>query len=180
MSLPFSVRAQFPVLQQEVNGRPLVYLDSAASSQKPYSVIQAVDAYYSEIHANVHRGAHELSIRATEAYEGAREVVADHIGAAPAEVIFGDPDAPAPTGVIEAGCFRQIEFAGILSGSDAGPYAEALIDFMLGETFQEDIPLNMFVFPANENAALPAEFLEHTVVPVSPAVVDPADIRVLD
>jgi cysteine desulfurase/selenocysteine lyase len=82
------IRADFPILGRLVHGFPLVYLDSAASSQKPYSVIQAVDAYYSEIHANVHRGAHELSIRATEAYEGAREVVADHIGAAPAEVIF--------------------------------------------------------------------------------------------
>ena len=83
------IRADFPILGRLVHGHPLVYLDNAASSQKPYSVIQAVDAYYREIHANVHRGAHELSIRATEAYEGARGVVADHIGAASAdEVIF--------------------------------------------------------------------------------------------
>jgi len=83
------VRADFPILGRLVHGSPLVYLDNAASSQKPYSVIQAVDAYYQEIHANVHRGAHELSIRATEAYEGARAVVADHIGAASAsEVVF--------------------------------------------------------------------------------------------
>jgi len=83
------IRADFPILGRLVHGHPLAYLDSAASSQKPYSVIQAIDAYYRETHANVHRGAHELSIRATEAYEGAREVVADHIGAASAsEVIF--------------------------------------------------------------------------------------------
>jgi cysteine desulfurase/selenocysteine lyase len=83
------IRADFPILGRLVHGHPLVYLDNAASSQKPYSVIQAVDAYYREIHANVHRGAHELSIRATEAYEGAREVVADFIGAKSAdEVIF--------------------------------------------------------------------------------------------
>jgi cysteine desulfurase/selenocysteine lyase len=83
------IRADFPILGRLVHGHPLVYLDNAASSQKPYSVIQAVDAYYREIHANVHRGAHELSIRATEAYEGARAVVADHIGAASAsEVVF--------------------------------------------------------------------------------------------
>ncbi|MEK6253922.1 MAG: SufS family cysteine desulfurase, partial [Gemmatimonadales bacterium] len=83
------IRADFPILGRLVHGSPLVYLDNAASSQKPYSVIQAVDAYYSEIHANVHRGAHELSIRATEAYEDSRAVVADHIGAASAdEVIF--------------------------------------------------------------------------------------------
>ena len=83
------IRADFPILARLVHGVPLVYLDNAASSQKPYSVIRAVDAYYMEIHANVHRGAHELSIRATEAYEGARGVVADHVGAAsPSEVIF--------------------------------------------------------------------------------------------
>jgi cysteine desulfurase/selenocysteine lyase len=83
------IRADFPILARLVHGVPLVYLDNAASSQKPYSVIQAVDAYYREIHANVHRGAHELSIRATEAYEGAREVVAEHMGAASSsEIIF--------------------------------------------------------------------------------------------
>ena len=83
------VRADFPILGRLVHGSPLVYLDNAATSQKPYSVIQAVDAYYREINANVHRGAHELSIRATEAYEDSRAVVAEHIGAESAdEVIF--------------------------------------------------------------------------------------------
>jgi cysteine desulfurase/selenocysteine lyase len=83
------IRADFPILGRLVHGSPLVYLDNAATSQKPYSVIQAVDAYYREINANVHRGAHELSIRATEAYEESRAVVAEHIGAASAdEVIF--------------------------------------------------------------------------------------------
>jgi cysteine desulfurase/selenocysteine lyase len=83
------IRADFPILGRLVHGSPLVYLDNAATSQKPYSVIQAVDAYYREINANVHRGAHELSIRATETYEESRAVVAEHIGAASAdEVIF--------------------------------------------------------------------------------------------
>ena len=83
------IRADFPILERRVHGLPLVYLDNAASSQKPYPVIQAVDSYYREIHANVHRGAHELSIRATEAYEGARSVIADHIGAESAdELVF--------------------------------------------------------------------------------------------
>jgi cysteine desulfurase/selenocysteine lyase len=83
------IRADFPILGRLVHGFPLVYLDNAATSQKPYSVIQAVDAYYREIHANVHRGAHELSIRATEAYEEAREVVAAYVGAASSsELIF--------------------------------------------------------------------------------------------
>jgi len=89
---PFDVeriRADFPILGRLVHGFPLAYLDNAATSQKPYSVIQAVDAYYREINANVHRGAHELSIRTTQAYEDSRAVVAEHIGAVSAdEVIF--------------------------------------------------------------------------------------------
>ena len=83
------IRADFPILSRLVHGYPLVYLDNAATTQRPESVVQAVVACYREINANVHRGAHELSIRATEAYEGAREVVADHVGASSArEVIF--------------------------------------------------------------------------------------------
>ncbi len=83
------IRADFPILSRRVHSAPLVYLDNAASSQKPLSVIEKVSAYYRESHANVHRGAHELSIMATEAYEEARAVVADHIGAEhDGEVIF--------------------------------------------------------------------------------------------
>lgn len=83
------VRADFPILSREVHGRPLVYLDSAASSQKPTRVIRAMTEYLEQHHANVHRGAHQLSIEATDAYENARSVVAGFIGASdPAEVIF--------------------------------------------------------------------------------------------
>ena len=86
---PVRMRAQFPALDQEVNGKPLVYLDSAATSQKPKAVIEALDAYYEHDNANVHRGIHELSRRATEGYEGARAKVAGWVGAAePAEIIF--------------------------------------------------------------------------------------------
>ena len=63
-------RADFPALQQKINDHPLVYLDNAASSQQPNAVIDAVTAYQSHDHANVHRGVHTLSHRATEAYEG--------------------------------------------------------------------------------------------------------------
>jgi len=83
------VRADFPILGREVHGRPLVYLDSAASSQKPRAVIEAMSDYLSMHHANVHRGAHELSVEATDAYEGARQTIAAFIGAAnPDEVVF--------------------------------------------------------------------------------------------
>jgi cysteine desulfurase / selenocysteine lyase len=84
-----AIREDFPILRQEVRGNPLVYLDSAASSQRPTAVLDAVRRYYMHDHANVHRGLHELSSRATDAYEGARQKVADFIGAASAEeVIF--------------------------------------------------------------------------------------------
>ena len=69
-----AIRADFPILQREVHpGVPLVYLDSAASSQKPTAVIAAMDTYYRQHNANVHRGIHQLSDEATTAYEGARE-----------------------------------------------------------------------------------------------------------
>lgn len=75
-----TARAHFPILDQEVNGKPLVYLDNAASTQKPTSVIEAVARYYQEDNANVHRGIHELSRRATEAFEAARATVAAFVG----------------------------------------------------------------------------------------------------
>ncbi|UCG75915.1 MAG: cysteine desulfurase [Gemmatimonadota bacterium] len=84
-----AVRRDFPILDQLVHGRPLVYLDSAASAQRPRQVTEAIRRHYETSHANVHRGAHELSLRATEAYEGARASVARHIGASSeAEVVF--------------------------------------------------------------------------------------------
>ncbi|MBV7505882.1 cysteine desulfurase [Bacillus sp. sid0103] len=83
------IRAQFPILDQEVNGKPLVYLDSSATSQKPLQVIEAIEKYYREINSNVHRGVHTLGTRATDAYEGAREKVRKFINAkSTQEVIF--------------------------------------------------------------------------------------------
>lgn len=84
-----AVRQDFPILNQDVNGHPLVYLDNAASSQKPVQVIEAVDAYYRLDNANVHRGVHRLSQRATDAYEGARDKVRGFINAkSDKEIIF--------------------------------------------------------------------------------------------
>ena len=84
-----NVRADFPVLHQQVNGKPLVYLDNGATSQKPRSVIDALVHYYERDNSNVHRGLHALSMRATDGYEGARTRVAKFINAAdPAEIIF--------------------------------------------------------------------------------------------
>lgn len=90
MSLdPQKIRADFPILHQQVNGKPLVYLDNGATSQKPRAVIDALVRYYERDNSNVHRGLHALSMRATDGYEGARARVAKFINAAdPAEVIF--------------------------------------------------------------------------------------------
>ena len=83
------VRADFPILHQQVNGKPLVYLDNGATSQKPRAVIDALVHYYERDNSNVHRGLHALSMRATDAYEGARARIATFLHAAdPAEIIF--------------------------------------------------------------------------------------------
>ncbi|MGD6871187.1 cysteine desulfurase [Sutcliffiella horikoshii] len=81
------IRQQFPILHQEVNGNPLVYLDSAATSQKPLAVIEALEKYYKGYNSNVHRGVHTLGTRATDGYEGARDKVKNFINAAHREEI---------------------------------------------------------------------------------------------
>lgn len=84
-----NVRADFPILSRQVNGNRLVYLDSAASSQKPRSVIESQKEYLSHFHSNIHRGVHALATQATEAYEGAREKIRAHFNASlPSEIIF--------------------------------------------------------------------------------------------
>ena len=86
---PATIRREFPTLEQSVNGRPLVYLDNAATSQKPRVVLDALRAYYENDNSNVHRGIHELSRRATVAYEESRAKVAGWVGAAePSEIIW--------------------------------------------------------------------------------------------
>ena len=83
------IRGDFPILAQRVNGRNLVYLDNAATSQKPRVVIEAIVRYYEELNANIHRGVHTLSVRATEAHDAARQTVKRFVNAAePREIIF--------------------------------------------------------------------------------------------
>jgi cysteine desulfurase/selenocysteine lyase len=82
------IRAEFPILARQIHGEPLAYLDNGATSQKPLAVIDALDAYWREHNANVHRGVHTLSEEATALYEEARATVAAHIGADRREVVF--------------------------------------------------------------------------------------------
>ena len=83
-----SIRAQFPILHQNVNGKPLIYFDNAATSQKPVAVINAIKDYYEQYNSNIHRGAHHLAQLATEKYENARTTVAKHINASEREINF--------------------------------------------------------------------------------------------
>jgi thiamine transport system substrate-binding protein len=109
---------------------------------------------------------------------GEKSIVTSYATSPVAEVLFADPPiVTAPTGVILDSCFRQIEFAGILDGTDQPEAAAELIDFMLSPTFQADIPLNMFVAPANQLVDLPAEFVEHGVTVENPLVLSPSEIE---
>jgi thiamine transport system substrate-binding protein len=112
--------------------------------------------------------------------KGLQPMVVSYGTSPAAEVIFADPkpaDAFTASLIGPNMCFRQIEFIGILKGSKEQVLAEKFIDFMLSKDFQEDIPLNMFVFPANGSAELPPEFLEFVQVPVQPAVLSADLIR---
>lgn len=101
--------------------------------------------------------------------EGDRPIVVSYASSPPAEVVFADPQPDeSPIGVVEASCFRQVEAAGILAGTEHEAEAGELIDFLLSVPFQEDVPLQMFVFPVNRRAQLPASFVEHAVVPEDP------------
>jgi thiamine transport system substrate-binding protein len=109
---------------------------------------------------------------------GERALVTSYATSPAAEVLFSEEpiDTP-PTGVLADSCFRQVEFAGILRGTEHPEAAAKLIDFMLSAIFQEDIPLNMFVFPANGDAALPEVFSTHSVAIDSPLSLTPAEIE---
>jgi thiamine transport system substrate-binding protein len=116
----------------------------------------------------------------TVASGGERPLVLSYASSPPAEVIFADPPrdtAPSASLVADGMCFRQVEFIGVLEGTGERELAEAFVDFVLGQTFQEDIPLQMFVFPVNRAAALPDEFVAWAQIPANPASIDPAEIE---
>ena len=125
------------------------------------------DAYYGEF---------TVGSRGT----GTRPLVVSYASSPPAEVFFSDdPDAGAVTGAIinDNMCFRQIEYVGVLSGAANEAAAQQFIDFMLSPAFQEEMPLNMFVFPVVDDIALPAVFVEYALIPEFPAGIDPALIE---
>jgi thiamine transport system substrate-binding protein len=113
--------------------------------------------------------AYTVRFSGAAASKGDRPIVVSYASSPPAEVIYRTPrPKEAPTAVIEDSCFRQIEFAGVLRGARNEDGARKLIDFMLSKTFQEDVPLSMFVFPVSREAALPPEFEQYAVVADAP------------
>lgn len=110
-------------------------------------------------------------------YGGTQPLVVSYASSPPAEVVFAEPmPAVAPSGVMAAGCFRQIEFIAILDGTDNEAGARALIDWWLTESMQAELPLNYFVYPVNPGVALPEAFLEHTAVPEDTHTLPPEEI----
>ena len=111
--------------------------------------------------------------------QGPQPMVVSYGTSPAAEVIFADPpiaDAPTASILGPDTCFRQIEFAGILKGTQNRGLAEKFVDFMLGKQFQEDMPLQMFVYPVNSNAALPEAFVKYAQVPEQTATLSPDEI----
>ena len=109
--------------------------------------------------------------------EGTRPLVVSYASSPPAEVIYSDPPVTeAPTGVITAGCYRQVEAAGILAGTKHPVEAGQLIDFLLSEPVQADVPLSMFVYPVRRGVELPPLFVDHAVTPDDVAVLAPERI----
>ncbi len=107
---------------------------------------------------------------------GNRPLVVSYASSPPFEVLYGEL-TEAPTGVMTDGCFRQVEYAGVLAGTGNEDAARRLVDFLLSVPVQEDIPLNMFVYPANSQAELPPVLTEFSVLPDDPVSIDPALIE---
>lgn len=108
---------------------------------------------------------------------GDKPLVVSYGSSPPAEVVFADPPRDdAPTGVMGSTCFRQIEYAGVLRGTKHPDEAAKLTEFLLSEPFQKELPLTLFVYPANPDVALPEVFTTFAVVPTNPFTFDPATI----
>jgi len=141
----------------------------------------AWESYWTKLRANkveVASGWTEAYTEKFKAGGGDKPIVTSYATSPVAEVVFAKtPPATAPTGVLTDACFRQVEFAGVLRGSANAEAAAALVDFLLSEPVQSDIPLNMFVFPANPKAKVPADFTSHAAVVANPLTLEPALIE---
>jgi thiamine transport system substrate-binding protein len=109
--------------------------------------------------------------------KGDRPLVVSYASSPPAEVVFADPRPDtAPTGVAEGTCFRQVEYAGLLSNAKNAEGGKALLDFLVSKRFQDDMPMNMFVYPVREDAVVPEEFTRFGPQAKDPQTLEPAKI----
>ena len=109
---------------------------------------------------------------------GDRPLVVSYGSSPPFEVLFAETELDAsPTGVVESTCFRQIEFAGVLAGTDHPDEARRLVDFLIGDAFQSELALNVFVFPANQDVELDPAFVDYAVIPDESRTVDPVVVE---
>jgi len=156
------VRAEFPILSREVYGKPLVYLDNANTTQKPRVVIDAIRRYYEEENANIHRGTHWLSERATEAYEGGREKIARFLGAgSPKEIVFTRGTTEA-INLVAAGFARdflkasdEVLITGLEHHSNIVPWQLAC----------EKTGAKLVVVPITDDGEVPVEGFERRLTP---------------
>ena len=155
---PYQIRSDFPILSQEINGKPLVYLDNAATSQKPLCVLESSRDYYEKINSNIHRGVHKLSQAATAAHEAARDTIAKHLNATrPEEIIFtsGTTDsinlvasALGRSGLLEAG--DEIIISGLEHHSNTVPW----------QMLCERLGITLKIIPVLDDGTLDLEIFE--------------------
>ena len=173
------------LLLPEYAGR-LVVQNPGTSSPGLAFLLATIAAYGEEGWEEYWRGLRANDVKVangwTEAYYGDftraggdRPLVVSYGSSPPFEVLDAEePPGEAPTGVVESTCFRQVEFAGVLRGTDSEEDAERLVDFLIGERFQREVALNLFVFPANENVELAPEFERYATIPDDPITIDPS------
>ena len=168
----------------------LVVQDPAASSPGLAFLLVTIDRFgedgYLDYWSSLRDNGVEIVSGWSEAYygefsggsgEGDRPIVVSYASSPAAEVIFADPPTEtAPTTALLDGCYEQIEFAGVLSNAANPSGAEQLVDFMLTLPYQDDIPLNNFVYPVVEGATLPPEFVEHAPQPAAPVALPPEEV----
>jgi thiamine transport system substrate-binding protein len=163
--------------------RGLLVVENAATSSPGLAFLLSTVARYGEQWEGYWRKLRANGVKVVDGWEeaytqqfsgaagspGVRPIVVSYATSPAAEVIFaGKPLEVSPTAAVEDGCFRQVEYAGVLRGAKNEQGAQALIDFMLSERFQSDVPGSMFVYPVREGVALPEAFTKHAIQPEAP------------
>lgn len=173
------------LLRPEYSGK-LVVQNPGMSSPGLAFLLATIAAYGEEGWEEYWRGLRANDVKVangwTEAYYGDftraggdRPLVVSYGSSPPFEVLDSEqPLDGALSGVVESTCFRQVEFAGVLRGTESSENARRLVDFLIGERFQREVALNLFVFPANENVELAPEFEQYAAIPDDPITIDPS------